>query len=68
VRKPARRGIDEDGRGQDIGAVPEDRLPAVPVVRVDVQQGDATNACVTEALGGDGGVVQIARAAVGGAG
>jgi hypothetical protein len=40
VRKPAGAGIDVDGRGEDVVTLPEDRLRAVPVMRVDVDDGD----------------------------
>ena len=41
VREPAGCGIDVDGGGENVGALPEDRLRTVAVVGVDVEQGDA---------------------------
>ena len=49
--------------GEDVLATPEDRLRAVPVVRVDVEDRDARQAARAEVLGRDGGVVEVARTA-----
>ena len=40
VRKPPGAGVDVDGPGQDGGVFPEDRLRAVAVMGVDVEEGD----------------------------
>ena len=48
--------------GQHIGAVVEDALGAVAMMQVDIQNGDLA-ALQDQLLGGDGGVVQVAKAA-----
>ena len=53
VREPARGRIDVHRGGEDVLAPPEDRLRAVPVVRVDVQDRDARQAARAEVLGRD---------------
>src|SRR3546814_9967231 len=55
-------GVD---RGEeDVGTIVEDRLGAVAVVVVDIEDGDAPGAAVDEGLRCDGGVVEEAVAAV----
>ena len=53
-------GVERDG--QHVGAVVEDALGAVAVVQVDVEDGDFA-ALQRQLLGGNGGVVQVAKAA-----
>ena len=52
-------------RGEDVAALPEDRLRAVPVVGVEVDDRNALDAAVAQALRRDRRVVEVAGAAVG---
>src|SRR4029078_8246668 len=62
-------GFGVEGDEEDVAAGVEDVLGAVAVVVVDVEDGDAGFAGHDEALGGGGGVVEVAEAsAVVGAG
>ena len=65
VREPAGRRIDVHRGREDVVSLPEDRLGAVPVMSVDVDDRDPRRAPVAQVLRRDGGVVEIARAAVG---
>ena len=49
---------------EDIAALPENVLGAVAVMIVDVEDGDAPDAAVARQLGGDGGDVDMALAAI----
>ena len=57
------RRIDVHRRREDVAAVPEDRLRAVSVVGIDVEERDAPDTVVAKILRRDRRVVQIARAA-----
>lgn len=50
-------------RQEHVVAVVEDFLRAIAVVVIDVEDRDAGVAVVDEALGGDGGIVEVAIAA-----
>ena len=64
VREPAGCRIDVHGGRQNVAALPEDRLSAVAVMGVDVEQRDARGSQPPKALGCHGGVVQVAGSAV----
>jgi hypothetical protein len=53
-----------DGAGQDVAPLVEDRLRAVAVVGVDVDDGDRPAEVRAQTRGGRGGVVEVARSAV----
>ena len=57
------RGIDVHGAGEHVVARREDRLRAVPVMGVEVEDGDAPESPLAKALRRDGRVVQVAGAA-----
>ena len=50
--------------GEDIAAIVEDLLRPVAMMVIDIQDGDTLGAAVAEGLGGDGGVVEEAVAAI----
>src|SRR5579875_594572 len=65
VREPARPGVHVQRAVPDIGALIKDHLCAVAVVRVDVDHRYPPGPAGAQRLGGDRGVVEVARAAVG---
>ena len=67
VREPTGGRVDVNRAGDHVGTLPEDLLRAVAVVEVDVEQGDAARTLLAQALGGAGGVVDVAIAAGGAA-